>query len=267
MLASNHPMSLKSKFAHHTLNYYDTALNTLQNKPVQSLLSTILLLLSTSLGTTIVLNETKEMEEFHHPHEELIDQQYNALLNNLSKQHQDVLEFKSGAPFALYKYIEADGNDHTPDKRAYITQDLQRQSELKAQQRLYERSKSDFVVAVHVDERLDEKDAHDLIEAFQSTHGPITEISGFDYPLDYTNLFEAREIAKTEHLPVEERPKAKTINKTAEQLYDTKTGIKVGILSGILPLFLFILCGIIHSPMERWKNDKSSVRHRAKYKH
>lgn len=266
-MTSTHAMSLRYKFAKFTLKYYDGQVKAMHNFPVSSFLAPFILSFGVGIGANVVLNETKELEEFQHPHEELIKSEYSELLDKLAEQQQNLIVKQAGPPFALYKYTAETENSTPPEKNDFITQDLSRQYALKAQQRLYESSKNDFVVAVHVDERLDEKDARDLMASFQSTHGSITALSGFDHELDYANLFEAREIATTKHLPVDERQKAITTNKAAEELYDTGTGARIGLGFGLLPLLLLSLCSISHSTMKRWEGDEKLRRSKRQYKH
>lgn len=260
-------MSIKQKFAKLIIKYNELAEKQIGEKPILTSTAGVFIIALGAIGAGSIVNETQTLEEFSHPDEEMIDAQYTAFLSELAQQKQGLLEIEAGVPFALYRHLQSNRDDS--DKHEYTILDLKRQYELKDKKSKYERSKRDFVVATHIDERLDEQDAQEFLEAFQSAHGSITNIVGFKHELDYADLFEARNRVTVKRLKSQENLRAQDINNiAAEQINEGAiVGASVGIFSGVLPLLFMVLSNCFHAPLEKWAEGREGVRRRRRPKY
>jgi len=123
-----------------------------------------------------------------------------------------------------------------------------------------------FVSSVHLDERLNERDAKSLLDNFEQAHGQIEDVTTFEYELDYNDLMDARasdELAQD----APDVSKAKQINQLSNTNLEESFWTIAGSAAGT-PFILAILFGLMSGVFKRWeKNEPKKRKPRTGYQH
>jgi len=173
-------------------------------------------------------------------------QQYDAVLTTLEEQHNTLTgRIDSTQPGALSELL---GEAIAP---ATQTTD---QDELRTN---YNNQLEKFVTAVAIDERLNEADIQNLLTRFESAHGQINDVTGFEAP-DYDDISESR--ASTASIQNEKERATAVFDKSNETNSNTALDISSGVGIFLLPWLLYLGIGASRRRLEDWEKGKTAPR-------
>lgn len=209
------------------------------------------LMLSAVFGVVVGLSSTgvedliRPLDDTPQASQEQALQQYNAVLTTLAEQ-RNTLTGGTGdmQPGALSDLL----GETAPDAET---------ADLDALRDSYKNQLGKFVTAVTIDNRLNETDVQTLITRFESTHGGLKEVTGFDTP-DYDDLMESR--ARTVSIENEQDRAQKTISNSNEVNSYTVPGGLVGFGTFLLPWLLYFSAGAGRRRLENWEKGKPAPR-------
>ncbi|TNE27590.1 MAG: hypothetical protein EP349_08980 [Alphaproteobacteria bacterium] len=172
-------------------------------------------------------------------------QQYDAVLTTLAEQHKTLTgRTQLTQPGALSELLgEAAATEQTADM------DNVRKS--------YDSQLEKFVTAVAVDERLNEADIQNLLTRFESEHGKITDVTGFEAP-DYDDISESR--AATISIQNEKERAIAVFGKSNDTNSSLAGDLGSGIGALLLPWLLYMGIGAGRRRLESWEQGKSAPR-------
>ena len=207
------------------------------------------------LGSTFAVDAFKPLENQPQLGQEIAIQQHQAALVQLEQQHNVLKNAQSAAHFtpqALGSIIELSEEDRGNSGAALEIQNN------------YNRLLNAFVTSVHVDKRLNEADAQQLLTAFENAHGRVDAVTDFNKRLDYNDLYEARAWA-AENTTGSETDIAKAVNQRAGETNEWNSFWTVGGTTAALPFLTMILFGLMGGTLRRWERDqpkpKSGINH------
>lgn len=189
--------------------------------------------------------------------QEIAIEQYESALNVLSEK-RDVYRQAQGSayftPGPLENIIEVTEDDKG-NKNSAIEAETSYKSLLDS-----------FVSSVHLDARLNEKDAKSLLDNFEQAHGQIEDVTSFEHELDYNDLMDARasdELAQD----APDMNKAQQINRLSNTNLEESFWTIAGGAAGT-PFILAILFGLMGGVFERWeKNEPKKRKPKSGYQH
>ena len=206
-------------------------------------------------GTTFAVDAYKPLESQPQLGQEIAVQQHQAALVQLEQQHNTLKNAQSAAHFtpqALGSIIELSEEDRGNSGAALEIQNH------------YNKLLNAFVTSVHVDKRLNEADAQQLLTAFENAHGRVDAVTDFKKGMDYNDLYEARAWA-AENVTGSEMEIATAINERAGETNEGKTFWTIGSTTAALPFLTMILFGLMGGTLRRWERDqpkpKSGINH------
>lgn len=208
-------------------------------------------------GSSLAVDGFKPLENQPQMGQEVAVQQHQAALVQLEQQHNALQNAQSAAHFtpqALGSIIELSEEDRGNSGAAVETRNN------------YDRLLNAFVTSVHVDKRLNETDAQQLLTAFENAHGQIDDVTDFKASLDYNDLHEARAWV-AENVTGSETDIAMAVNKRADQTNEWSTFWTVGSGAAALPFLTMILFGLMGGTLRRWESGQPKPKKTGKYAH
>jgi len=237
-------MGLKQNFARNALDYDSSRRSRYNGKG----LTTLSLLSATLVGLIggAVTSEFQPMDNSIKPNTEIAMTEYTAALDVLSAAKGT---FNENAPSPLQELIgSSDAANHH----------LQTMS----QHDLGELSEK-FGTALLVDERLSERQIHDLVTVFESRIGDFETFTGYSEP-DYADLDEARTSVKAQPTLKET---AMAINKSSqEDILNGQIMLESGAAGLLLALLLITGIATNRRRLESWAAEKP-YKKQAQFKH
>ena len=248
-------MGVKKTFAKKALNYNRKMGHAFNESPGPLALS-LLAGAAVAFGGGYAVDAYKPLENQPQMGQEASIQQHQTALTQLQEQ-RDAL-------------ISAQGNENfTPGLLTSIIETAPADQAEKAQaERLateYNRMMEAFIGSVHIDTRLNEQDAKQLVTAFEAAHGDVDDVTSFQ-KLDYNDLFEARSWAAEEANSGSELERAKAVNERADQTREWGAFLGGGIGTAAAPWLLMLLIAIPGGMLRRWETEKPKPK-KTQFKH
>lgn len=242
---------LKKKFGEKALGYNKIMGECLAEVPPFPIFVAGILGLATGSLTMLSTDALKPLEDQPQMGQEIAIQQHTEALNTLEEQRNAFVQAQSAShytPESLSSLITLSDEDKNNTGDAIATEEQ------------YNDLLTAFVTAVHVDKRLNEVDAQNLISNFENTHGQVEDVTDFKYGIDVNDLMEARAQVE-QYQDLTEKERAEAINAQAASANDWETFVTVGGGTAGFPFVASILILMFGGTLKRWRDDKPKPKH------
>jgi len=252
-------MALRQSFAKKALNYDRKMRNAWEESPVP-LFATVALGAGLFFGGGAAIDTYKPLDDTTKPGQEHAITQHEAALTELQSLKGDVEKFHGSSHFATQSLTQIIDLDNKAPSDENAIQDAEAK---------YKRLLNAFATSVHVDERLSEANASDLMQQFETTHGAMEDVTSFDTELDYNDLDESRHYVKTERSDLTgENERAEAINYNSNednhQFYES-LGVAAG--GAFLPYLLMMMISMGRGTLNRWEKNKPKPAKKSGFNH
>jgi len=251
-------MSFRKSFAKKANSYQRGMKNYMNEADIFFVVPPLIIGAALGLGGAFSTDVLKPLDSQPHMGQEIAVQQHQAALTQLKEQQNALKEAQSAAHFtpqSLGTIIELSAEDQSNKGNAIEIQN-QYSSMLDA-----------FVTSVHVDKRLNETDAKNLMETFETAHGAIEDVTSFHTALDYNDLDEARAWVDERAADEDEQFLARSINSRASEVNEKSAFLAVGGTAALLPFLLSLLLATMGGPLKRWERDVPKPKNTGKFNH
>ena len=251
-------MGLKKSFAKNANSYQREMKDALTEVGPLVLFPAAIIGVAIGFGGLTATDAFKPVNDDPHLGQGIAIQQHQAAITELAQQHKALQDAQSAAHFtpqSLGTIIDLSEEDQNNKGTAIETESH------------YKTLLDAFVTSVHVDKRLNEADAQTLLQAFETEHGDIEDVTSFKNGLDYNDLDEARAQVGDRQNGESEQEFAQSINKQADKANDWTAFWVVGGTTTALPFLASILFAMMGGPLRRWERDVPKPRNNGKFNH